>query len=178
MKEKNILKQTKGITIIALIVTIIIMLILATVSIEFGKGEVQKAKLEDMKTTMLLIKGRAQIVADKEEFGESYDNTGMVKLVDASGYDLSLLQPTLNELADTSNLYIWEQTAMDNNNIDVEITTEDFFVIDYSTGEVYYSLGYIYEGNTYYSLTRNAKYIGEIINERKRRRKTKNIKRI
>lgn len=153
MKERNVLKQTKGITIVALIITIIIMLILASVSIEFGRGEIQRAKLEDIKTTMLLIKGRAQIVADKEEFGESYDNTGMVKLADASGYDLSLLQPTLNELADTSNLYIWEQTAMDNNNIDVEITTEDFFVIDYLTGEVYYSLGYTYEGNTYYSLT-------------------------
>lgn len=153
MKEKNVLKQTKGITIVALIITIIIMLILATVSIEYGKGEIQRAKLEDIKTTMLLIKGRAQIVADKESFGESYDNTGMVKLADASGYDLSLLQPTLNELADTSNLYIWEQTAMDNNNIDVEITTKDFFVIDYFTGEVYYSLGYTYEENTYYSLT-------------------------
>ena len=153
MKERNVLKQTKGITIVALIITIIIMLILASVSIEFGRGEIQRAKLEDIKTTMLLIKGRAQIVADKEEFGESYDNTGMVKLADASGYDLSLLQPTLNELADTSNLYIWEQTAMDNNNIDVEITTEDFFVIDYLTGEVYYSLGYTYEENTYYSLT-------------------------
>ncbi|MGN1301908.1 MAG: hypothetical protein ACI4U9_05265 [Clostridia bacterium] len=153
MKEKNVLKQTKGITIVALIITIIIMLILASVTIQFGVGEVQRAKLEDIKTTMLLIKGRAQIVADKEEFGESYDNTGMIKVADASGYDLSLLQPTLNELEDTSNLYIWEQTAMDNNNIDVEITTKDFFVIDYFTGEVYYSLGYTYEGNTYYSLT-------------------------
>lgn len=147
MKEKN------GITIVALIITVIIMLILASVTIQFGAGEVQRAKLEDIKTTMLLIKGRAQIVVDKEEFGEAYDNTGMVKLSDANEYDLTLLQPTLNELTDTSNLYIWEQIAMDNNNIDVEITTEDFFVIDYSTGEVYYSLGYTYEGNTYYSLS-------------------------
>lgn len=147
MKEKN------GITIVALIITVIIMLILASVTIQFGAGEVQRAKLEDIKTTMLLIKGRAQIVVDKEEFGEAYDNTGMIKLSDATGYDLTLLQPTLNELTETSNLYIWEQTAMDNNNIDVEITTEDFFVIDYSTGEVYYSLGYTYEGNTYYSLS-------------------------
>ena len=155
MKEKKlrcVLQQTNGITIIALIITIIVMLILVTVTIEFGSGQIEKAKLEDLKTTMLLIKGRAQIVADKEDFGESYDSTGMVKLADASDYDLSLLEPTLNELADTSNLYIWEQTAMDNNSIDVKITNTDFFVIDYSTGEVYYSLGYTYEGNTYYSL--------------------------
>lgn len=153
MRRKNILKQNKGITIVALIVTIIIMLILASVTIQFGTGEIEKAKLEDIKTTMLLIKGRAQIVADKEEFGETYDKNGMLKLADATDYDTSNLQNIFDTLEDTSNLYIWEQTAMDNNNIDVEITNEDFFVMDYSTGEVYYSLGYTYKGNTYYSLS-------------------------
>ena len=145
-------KSDRGITIIALIVTIIIMLILASVTIKFGTGEVERAKLEDLKTTMLLIKGRAQIVVDKESFGESYDSTGMVQLADATGYNTTNLQSIFDNI-DTSNLYIWEQTAMDNNNIQVTITNTDFFVIDYSTGEIYYSLGYTYEGNTYYSLT-------------------------
>ena len=145
-------KSNRGITIITLIVTIIIMLMLAAVTIQFGAGEVERTKLEDLKTTMLLIKGRAQIVVDKESFGEDYDNTGMIKLTDATGYNTSNLQNIFNDI-DTSNLYIWEQTAMDNNNIQVTITNTDFFVIDYATGEVYYSLGCIYEGNTYYSLT-------------------------
>ena len=145
-------KSNRGITIVALIATIIIMLILATVTIEFGTGAVEKTKLEDLKTTMLLIKGRAKIVADKEGFGEDYDNTGMIKLTDATGYDISRLEGIFKGL-DTSNLYIWEQTAMDNNNIQVTITNTDFFVIDYVAKEVYYSLGYTYEGNTYYSLT-------------------------
>ena len=145
-------KSNKGITIIMLIVTIIIMLILAAVTIEFGAGEVERTKLEDLKTTMLLIKGRAKIVVDKENFGEDYDNTGMIKLIDATGYNTSNLQNKFDNI-DMSNLYIWEQTAMDNNNIQVTITKTDFFVIDYVTGEVYYSLGCIYEGNIYYSLT-------------------------
>ena len=132
-------KSNKGITIIMLIVTIIIMLILATVTIQFGAGEVERTKLEDLKTTMLLIKGRAKIVVDKESFGEDYDNTGMIKLADATGYNTSNLQNIFNDI-DTSNLYIWEQTAMDNNNIQVTITNTDIFVIDYVTGEVYYSL--------------------------------------
>lgn len=149
MKYKN----SKGITIVALIITIIVMMILASVTIEFGSTQVEKTRLEDIKTTMLLIKGRAQIAADKESFGESYDNTGMIKLSEATGYDTSKLQSEFDKLEDTSNLYIWEQTAMDNNNIQVTITNTDFFVIDYLTGEVYYSLGFIYEDNTYYSLT-------------------------
>ena len=97
MKEKKlkcVLRQTNGITIIALIITIIVMLILVTVGIEYGTQEVEKAKLEDLKTTMLLIKGRAQIVADKESFGESYNNEGMIKVTDetASKYNMSNLQ--------------------------------------------------------------------------------------
>lgn len=145
--------DNKGITIVALIITIIVIMILATVTVEIGTGEIKRAKIEDLKTTMLLIKGRAQIVADKESFGESYDNTGMVKLAEVASYDTSNLQSEFSKLADTSSLYVWEQTAMDNNNIDVEITNTDFFVIDYLTGEVYYSLGYTYEGTTYYSLS-------------------------
>ena len=148
--ERNL--KERGITLVALIITIIVMLILVSVTIEFGRGAVDSAKMEDIKTTMLLIKGRSQIVADKESFGEDYDNTGMIKLADATGYNTSNLQKIFNDI-DKSNLYVWEQTAMDNNNIQVTITNTDFFVIDYSTGEVYYSLGCIYEGNTYYSLT-------------------------
>ena len=145
-------KKDRGITIIALIITIIVMLILASVTIEFGTGQVERAKLEDIKTTMLLIKGRAKIVVDKESFGEKYDNTGMIKLADATGYNTSNLQSIIENL-DKNNLYIWEQTAMDNNNIQVTVTKTEFFVIDYSTGEVYYSAGYTYQGETYYSLS-------------------------
>ena len=160
MKEKNlkcVLRQTNGITIIALIITIIVMLILVTVGIEYGTQEVEKAKLEDLKTTMLLIKGRAQIVADKEDFGESYNNEGMIKVTDetASKYNMSNLQDL-----DQTNLYIWEQIAMDNNNIDVTITTTEFYVIDYNTKEIYYSLGYTDADTTYYSLT-DIQKIGE-----------------
>ena len=145
--------SNKGITIISLIITIIIMLILATVVIQFGTKEIEKAKLDDLKETMLLIKVRAKIVIDKEEFGESYNNAGMVKVSETTNYDLSSLQSVLNTIEDISNLYIWEQTAMDNYNIDVEITSTEFFVIDYSTGEIYYSLGYSNDTGTYYSLT-------------------------
>lgn len=145
-------KSNKGITMVALLVTVVIMILLAAVTINIGTREIERAKLEDLKTTMLLIKGRAQIVADKEEFGENYDSTGMLTLEEAIRYNTSNLQSIFSNI-DTSNLYIWEQTAMDNNNIQVTVTNTDFYVVDYETGEVYYSLGFTYEDNTYYSLT-------------------------
>lgn len=147
------MKENKGITLLALIITIIVMLILASVVIRYGTKEIEKAKLEDLQATMLLIQGKSKIIIDKEGFGESYDNTGMIKLEEASNYDISLLQSVLSGIEDKSNLYIWEQTAMDNNNIDVTITPTQFYVIDYSTGEIYYSLGYSTDSGIYYSLT-------------------------
>lgn len=155
------MKENKGITIIALIITVIVMLILVSVTTKIGTGQIEKTKLEDLKATMLLIKGRAQIAIDKENFGEDYNKDGMVKLTDevalpeeiANNYDLTKLKTTLDKLADKTNLYIWEQTAMDNNNIDVTITNTEFYVIDYNTREVYYSQGYKSGETTYYSLT-------------------------
>lgn len=147
------MKNNKGITIIALIITIVITLILATIVIEYGTEEIDKAKIEDLKATMLLIKGRAQIAVDKDEFGEEYDKTGMLAYAEAADYTSNIQSNLATMLTDTSNLYIWAQEAMDSNNINVKITNEDFYIIDYTTLEIYYSLGYEVKGTTYYSLT-------------------------
>ena len=146
-------KNSNGITIIALVLTVIVMLIIASITIKYGKKEIDKVNIEDIKTTMLLIKGKVQIIADKESFGESYDNTGMIPYSEATEFTSNIPNELAQQLTDTTYLYIWNQTAMDNNDINVEITNEDFFIIDYNTLEVYYSLGYELDGNTYYSLT-------------------------
>ena len=150
---KKILVNSKGITIIALVLTVIVMLILASITIQYGKKEIDKVNIEDIKTTMLLIKGKVQIIADKEAFGEFYDNTGMIPYAEATEFTANIPNELTQQLVDTTNLYIWNQTAMDNNDINVEITNEDFFIIDYETLEIYYSLGYEMGDNTYYSLT-------------------------
>ena len=50
------IKTQKGITIIALVISIILMLILVAVGIEFGGDALKEAKLEDIKTDMISIK--------------------------------------------------------------------------------------------------------------------------
>ena len=142
------MRNNKGITIIALIITIVLTLILLSVVIKFGTNEIDRAKIEDLKSTMLLIKGRAQVSKEKTNFEKDYSENGVIQT-----YDLSSIQSELNALADKSQLYIWEQTALNNNGIDYEITSDDFFVIDYNNMEVYSSIGYSFEGRTYYSLS-------------------------
>lgn len=153
------MRNNKGITIIALIITIVLTLILLSVVIKFGTNEIDRAKIEDLKSTMLLIKGRAQVSKEKTNFEKDYSEKGVIQINDnltlpeGKTYDLSSIQSELNALADKSQLYIWEQTALNNNGIDYEITSDDFFVIDYNNMEVYSSIGYSFEGRTYYSLS-------------------------
>lgn len=61
-------KIEKGITIVALIITIVIMLILLGVGIETGGEAIKQAKLEDIKTDMITIKTKAKIIAEQYNF--------------------------------------------------------------------------------------------------------------
>ena len=64
---KNI-KKENGITLVALVITIILMLILATVTINIGKGQILNAHLQNYKTNMLLIEAKAKEYVEKASF--------------------------------------------------------------------------------------------------------------
>ena len=62
------LKVEKGITLIALIITIIVMLIILGIGMYFGTDAIETAKLEDVKTDMISIKTKAKIIVEQYNF--------------------------------------------------------------------------------------------------------------
>ncbi len=60
--------KTNGITLISLVITIIILTILAGISIYSGKDIIKKAKLEELKTNMLLIQAKAREYVEEANF--------------------------------------------------------------------------------------------------------------
>lgn len=60
--------RNKGITLISLIVTIIILIIIASVSINIGSNMIKKAGLEELKTNMLLIQAKAKEYVEEANF--------------------------------------------------------------------------------------------------------------
>ena len=62
------LKIEKGITLVALVITVILMMILVGVTVHFSTDAIEKANLEDIKTDMISIKTRAKIVAEQYNF--------------------------------------------------------------------------------------------------------------
>ena len=59
------LKNKKGITIIALVITVVIMLILVGVTVKVGTKSIDESEKEDIITNMISIKTRAKIVKDQ-----------------------------------------------------------------------------------------------------------------
>jgi len=72
-------QNQKGITLVGLLVTVIIILTIAGVCIHTGREILEEAKLEQLKTNMLLIQAKCQSVGEKvnaNEIGEeSYIGT-------------------------------------------------------------------------------------------------------
>ena len=116
------LKIENGITIIALIITIILMLILVGVGMHFGSDALDKAKLEDIKTNMISIKTKAKIVAEQYNFkdidnliGTSLDTDNNQEGIQTGTYNIpDELNTIFNEKDsegkakfDISNLYVW-----------------------------------------------------------------------
>ena len=56
MKKEN----NKGVTLIALAITIAVLIIIASITIKFGSESINKAKVQNIKTNMLLIEAKTK----------------------------------------------------------------------------------------------------------------------
>lgn len=146
------MKEQKGITLVALIITIIVMIILAAVTIHFGTNLLDKSKKEDLKTTMLLIQSKAKIIKEKKEFGDIEELTG-VSLSNNTEYIISQnFQKKLNTI-EKADLYILNSENLTSMGITDKTDNKEFYVVDYNNSEIYYSLGYKEGKSTLYSLS-------------------------
>ena len=62
------MKDCKGITLLALVITVIVLLIIATISINYGAEVAQKANIDSVKANMLLIEAKTKIYAEEYNF--------------------------------------------------------------------------------------------------------------
>ena len=70
------MKSNKGITMVTLIITIIILLIIAGISVGAGNKIIKSSELENIKTNMLLVKVKAKEYTENANFklGTSIDS--------------------------------------------------------------------------------------------------------
>lgn len=158
MKVKN----NKGITLIALTITIIILLILASITIYSGKESIKKAQLESLKTNMLLIKAKAKEYVEqasfkngvnKSEISEEAKNELKGEEVNASDYSKQNIIINGGEI-----LYKLTSDNLKEMGLkDIKLGSNEEYLVKYNikdvTVEVYNTSGYENNGTTVYSLS-------------------------
>ena len=62
------MNKNRGVTLISLVITIIVLVIIAGISVYSGKDIIKKAQLEELKTNMLLIEAKAKGYLEEANF--------------------------------------------------------------------------------------------------------------
>lgn len=134
------MKNEKGVTLISLVITIIVLLILASISTYTGIGNIKETRESVRKTELQLVQ---QAVIQKYT---KYNLTGDDKLLQGVAYlDFTELNSLIAEIRkligvtielkddNANNYYLLNKTSLANLGI---ANTEDEYIVNYTTGEV------------------------------------------
>ena len=162
VKNNENKKKEQGVTLISLVVTIIVLSIIAGISIYSGKNTIRRAKLEELRTNMLLIETKAKEYVEEVNFRigpidsnnleynnrlnkakEVYTNAG---LINATGVTIPI---------DNTKGEVYEVTtdALNKMELNIKLGTDEKYLIQFDETnlktEIYNTIGF--DGK--YSLT-------------------------
>ena len=177
------MKKNRGITMVALVITIVVLLIIAGISIGAGNNAIKNSKLENLKTNMLLIevKAKEQLENAKFRLGTSFDKvTEEEKTNRVNTAKSELSEFTEDEIVDgnifnnntkittkkieednKNNIYYYKLSTKNLIDMGLKNVKSDekngYYIVKYnlkdSTIEIYNTKGFDDEGNVVYSLT-------------------------
>lgn len=163
MSIEKIKKREEGITLIALSITIIVMIILAGIAIYGSTDIIKEAKLEELKTNMLLIQAKAREYVEDATFkmGMNPDDAKKASVRDEVYVENAKLKkvaeselPSNFEISDATTCYWLTSEAQTSWGLSkMKLENDEKYLIQFKetdvTVEVYNTKGY--QGN--YSLT-------------------------
>lgn len=145
---KKINDNQKGITLITVIVTVVLMVILAGVTIEIGTENIDKSKAVSFISYMQAIQAKVDVIAKNGnylDYGEILLNSNKSKL------ETILSNGNENFLTTSDSEYL---RYFDINHIKLDLELEnidDEIIVDFNTREVISLNGIEYEGEMYYT---------------------------
>ena len=156
------IKQEKGITLTALVVTIIVLSIIAGIGINYGRDTIKKAHLEELETNMLLIKAKAKGLVEEantkiglptaSDYAEKQTSVRQELYINTAG--MVKVDTAPSGIPQADNLYEVKEKTLSNWGLDdIKLEENEKYIVkldDVGTEvEVYNTIGY--DGK--YSLT-------------------------
>ncbi len=131
------IKSNRGITLITLIVTIIVLTLITAVGVSLGINMTGVARFETIETNLLLIQSKCKILAEQVYIGEIEDDE---------------LYGTKQTEGTYSGWYLLSQADLNSMGL-TSLDAEDSYYVDYENDDVAYGRGISLEGVTFYKLS-------------------------
>ena len=164
------MKNNKGVTLASLVITIVVLLIISGITTNLSNEVIKQAKLQDLKTNMLLIQAKAKTLAEEVNFETAnLDKTkenDLTKINEIKGQKLigtvlDSCKDTIKTAASNANVtsttdfYYLSQENLSQMGINIEVPEGAYYLVKYNfeDTEVVFTGGYKYEGVVYYKLS-------------------------
>ena len=169
------MKENKGITMVTLIITIIVLVIVAGISIGTGNKIIKSSELENIKTNMLLIKAKGKEYVENANFklGTNFEKatdqenrltTAKVELKGEEIKDSSIFDGKISiDISEENkkNIYYYKLTTQNLVEMGLSNVKSDekngWYIIRYDLinveVEVYNTFGFERDGDKFFSLT-------------------------
>lgn len=145
-------KKEKGITLVALAITIIVLTILASVTLYVGTNIIKRANLQNINTDMMLIQAKTKTIKEQASFNKDntlYKGTVVSEISGNTNIDNLIDQGIIDE---PSKYYLL--TRVDLNEMGLsKINVGKGYVVNYETEEIIFVQGFEHDRNTYYKLS-------------------------
>ena len=151
-------KDTKGITLIALVITIVIIIIITGVSLNIGGQLFSNVNLKTLDTNMLLIQAKVKVISEKNNFDENTPLKGSKVADITNDEDINKLknEGVIDESdANYQSYYLWNQDILNEEGLDsIKLKDNEKYIVNYKTEEIIYFPGYKHtDDKTYYKLS-------------------------
>ena len=172
------IKGNKGITLIVLAITVIILMVLGGVSILGGTEVIKRVKTENIVTNMIMLKSKSKIYAEEvnskvwdlssEEKSEKKPQIFQDEyyMIQEDISDIPALDELSSDVTDGGyECYLITSQTLDKMGLSDINDGQNYVVVynesDYTKLDIIYKVGTEYNDNTYYSLTKLQTKMGE-----------------
>lgn len=138
------MKSQRGIALVALILVIIVIGIVVFIGFKYANNYIENEEKEDIKTTMLTIQWKITNIQNKHIVDESNSLKGTKIDLENNQTEYNINEELKKSLLTIENpeLYILNEDELNELGVkDIVINDTEFYVVEYNTKEVFYSLG-------------------------------------
>ncbi len=152
-------KNNKGITLISLVLTILLLGILATVSINTGFSITKDIRVGRIISNMVLVKAKVEVIDEQYEFSENEEDLAGEKMGAGLNFVSEQEKQIIEKNAESEDFdswiwYRWDSETLKLQGLEKNILAKgEYYYINYEHHEIIYSNGTSHNNEKYYSLS-------------------------